>query len=247
MAAHRIASTSAPFVHEYLIEEDELGDSAAQTRLLDYLTAVLTWLYRASGWFIARDLTFYHPAIRNSQQMISPDIAVFKGLALTVEQRWGLTSWDMRTGERPCPPVVFEVSSGSTWQTDIRSGEDDKPHLYGQMGVREYIAYDPNREPVWRGVGGRLLGWRYDACGAAVPLTADARGRLWSEELESWLVPDEALLRLYDGQGVLRLTEAEAERMAREAEQAARLQTEERLAAAVRALREHGIDLNGID
>jgi hypothetical protein len=42
-------------------------------------------------------------------------------------------------------------------------------------------------------------------------------GSLWSPRLESFLVPDGAYLRLYDRQGQLRLTEAEAEAEARRA------------------------------
>jgi hypothetical protein len=46
-------------------------------------------------------------------------------------------------------------------------------------------------------------------------------GRLWSPHLESFLVPDGALLRLYDSAGNLRLTkgEADARRADIEAEQ----------------------------
>jgi hypothetical protein len=43
-SASTSAATSQP-LHEYLIEEDEMGDSAAQSQLLDYLVAVLRWLY----------------------------------------------------------------------------------------------------------------------------------------------------------------------------------------------------------
>jgi len=127
ISARTRPSTSAALLHEYVIEEDEMGDSTAQSTLLDYLVGVLRWMYRAEGWFVARNLTLYHPAILNSQQMISPDIAVFTGIPLTPEQQVELTSWDMRpprgagplAAVRPCPPVLFEVSSGSTWRTDI--------------------------------------------------------------------------------------------------------------------------------
>jgi len=36
-------------------------------------------------------------------------------------------------------------------------------------------------------------------------------GSLWSPSLESWLAPDGATLRLYDRNGLMRLTRAEAE------------------------------------
>ncbi len=43
-------------------------------------------------------------------------------------------------------------------------------------------------------------------------------GSLWSPGLESWLVPDGAALRLYDRNGQMRLTRAEAEAQRAEAE-----------------------------
>jgi hypothetical protein len=121
--------------------------------------------------------------------------------------------------------------------------------------VREYFAYDPNPQQVWRGPdrrrleGQRLRGWRYGADGQPEQLALDERGWLWSAELDSWLAPDEALLRLVDRQGTVRPTQDEAESQARQAAQqraeaadAARLQAEERLAALQPSLREHGID-----
>src|SRR5579871_1670255 len=105
--------------------------------------------------------------------MISPDIAVFLGIALTAHEQ-KMRRWDMRTRGRACPPVLLEVSSEGTWSTDIELGVQGKPHVFGQMGAREYVAYDPPEPRVWRGQGGRrLLGWRYDAAGRAEPLAPD--------------------------------------------------------------------------
>jgi Uma2 family endonuclease len=241
-----------PFRHEYLIAEDEMGDSPAQTVLLGYLYDVLTYLYRDAGWFVARNLTFLHPAIQNSQNMISPDIAVFVGLVVEERELDELASWEMRPEQarahgqpvRPAPTVVFEVASKSTWETDIAEGEENKPWLYGRMGVREYFAYDPNTPPVWRGgprprqrVAQRLLGWRYAEAGVPLPLVPDERGWLWSEALESWLRPDGRLLRLCDQAGALRLTAAEAATALAEREHRARLEAEQRSAALEAELR----------
>jgi hypothetical protein len=82
--------------------------------------------------------------------------------------------------------------------------------------VREYYAYDPNEPPYWPSSSGRLRGW-WLAGGAVAEQAADARGWIWSAELESWLAPDGALLPLYDRDGQPRLTEGEAERAAKEA------------------------------
>jgi len=237
-----------PRHHEYLLQEDEMGDSVAQTVLLTYLGAVLAHLYRHTGWFVARNLSFYHPAVRNSQNLISPDIAIFVGLTLPPQEQRRVTSWEMRPAHsqrvRPAPTVVFEVSSGSTWKRDIAPGEEHKPWLYGQMGAREYFAYDPNDPPVWRTsqrqrqrLGRRLLGWRYDAGGLPVALEPDEEGRLWSAALHSWLVPDEELLRLYDAAGALHLTPDEAAAAQAESERRARLEAEQRIAALEAELR----------
>jgi hypothetical protein len=58
----------------------------------------------------------------------------------------------------------------------------------------------------------RLFGWQLDpASGSMAPLTLRPDGSLWSRELDSFLVPDEQVLRLYDRNHQLRLTGEEAE------------------------------------
>ncbi|HET9919892.1 MAG TPA: hypothetical protein VFQ30_08635 [Ktedonobacteraceae bacterium] len=109
--------------------------------------------------------------------------------------------------------MLFEIASEETWKKDLY----EKPLRYAQMGVQEYFAYDPHPEPVYRGVAGRrLLGWRL--VHGMQEMTSDSNGRLWSAQLDSFLLPDGTLLRLTDRQGYLRLTEAEAQARRAEAE-----------------------------
>ena len=81
--------------------------------------------------------------------------------------------------------------------------------LYAQMGVQEYFAYDPNKPLLRRSDSRRLFGWRL-AQDTAYPLPSDSDGRLWSTQLDSFLIPDGKWLRLTDKDGSLRLTQAEA-------------------------------------
>jgi hypothetical protein len=94
------------------------------------------------------------------------------------------------------------------------------------MGVNEYFVFDPNSRSFWTGQWrkhNRLIGWRRNpASGQYELLVKDKAGRLWSEELASWLVIEGEGLRLYTAEGQLRLTEAEA--------QAQRAETERRKA-----------------
>lgn len=197
-------------------KEDLMGESPAQSQLLLYLVQVLTWLYRAEQWFVVSNLNIYRQR-RRYEYPLAPDVAVFKGVVVPSANLRTYRSWRMYEPDRPAPQVVFEISSDTTWHDDL----EQKPAKYGELGVREYFAYDPNDPPYWTHAGIPLRGWRYDG-GQPRELAPDARGWLWSEELHSWLVPDGALLRLYDQQGQQRLTEAEAEHAAREAERAAK-------------------------
>ncbi len=236
------------YPEEYLLEEDDMGESNPQFRLIKLLADILEWYYRTAGWLIAGNLELYHPAIRNSQSKVTPDIAVFKDIIVSEQERLSLTSWDIGP-DRPTPPVVFEISSRSTWRSDIWSGELRKPAIYGRIGVREYFAYDPHQPPIWSGTNGRrLLGWRYTSDGIPLELAPDEQGRLWSEVLESWLVADGPNLRLADQAGQLRPTSTEVstyERLAREAaeqliqtEQTARKAAERRIIELERELDE---------
>ena len=106
------------------------------------------------------------------------------------------------------PQVVFEIASEETWKKDL----DEKPMKYAQMGVAEYIAYDPNEPILRRSAGQRLYGWHLSMRTGKPQMQAlpvDPQGRLWSSHLDSFLVPDGELLRLYDRHGHLRLTQTE--------------------------------------
>ncbi len=205
---------------EYLVEEDQMGDGGPQDWLLRYLSRVLEWLYHQEQWMITLNRNFYHDAIENSEKLIVPDVALFKGIPIPVEEQPYIISWYMRGGKKKCPPLVIESSSMSTYQSDIEA--DKKPRLYGLIGVKEYFAYDPDEPAVWprRAGGTRLLGWRYNEAGQPTPLKADTEGWMWSEVLEAWLKPDGLYLRLYDRNRQLLLTKDQAETQARqEAEQ----------------------------
>jgi hypothetical protein len=111
--------------------------------------------------------------------------------------------------------------------------------------VQEYFAYDPYSLPLSQqasenffgpGIEQQLFGWRLDPNTHLMRrLPVGPAGQLWSEHLESTLMPEPQWLRLYDRSGQLRLTKAEA--------QARRADAETRRAEALAAkLRSLGID-----
>ena len=201
-------------------KEDLMAESPAQSELVDYLKAVLKWQYDQENWYVVSNIGIYQ-TLDLLEYPIAPDLAVFIGTVVTKEERHGLRSWKTLRDNRPAPSVVFEISSKDTWPEDLNL----KPEQYRQMGVKEYFAYDPNVPTFWterrKRTEVRLRGWSYEA-GRTIELAANEQGWLWSKALNSWLVPDTEMLRLYDSDKQLRLTKAEAEEAAKIVEQAAK-------------------------
>jgi Uma2 family endonuclease len=214
--------------YELYAEEEEMPESNLQLVLMIYLIGVLKYWYADEGWFVGGNLMVKPPdatQYTRSFKSLSPDVLVCHGVVLSEAEEQALTSWDMNEPNRPAPSVVFEICSNSTWQIDL----DRKPGWYGQIGVREYFAFDPQQ--FWRGSNVHLRGWRY-VNGLPMELETDERGRLWSVTLDSYVVPDGIRLRLTDRRGRQRLTEKEASEVAqREAERARRKAEREARAA----------------
>ncbi len=111
------------------------------------------------------------------------------------------------------PDLIVELLSPSTRQEDLVT----KKRLYQDVfRTPEYFCY--GRE------GAELMGWRLDN-GDYHPIPASPEGRLWSETLGAFLGPfrekrwgiEADWLHLYDGQGNLVPTAAEAEKERAEA------------------------------
>ena len=191
-------------------EEDLMGESTLHHRLSHYLEEALTWLFRDQLCSIQANLNFY-TTDDEGEYPIVPDVAVIKGVPSTNQISWriGVTG--------PAPQVVFELASDTTWKRDL----DEKPAVYGRIGVQEYYAFDPYEPPLplSQRKGRRLFGWHRDAdTGRMRRVSPRSDGGLWSPQLKSWLKADGNYLRLYNRYGHHRLTEKEVETLARQAE-----------------------------
>jgi Uma2 family endonuclease len=204
------------YADAFLLEGEEVSQGLPNFRAIQYLLAVLEWLFHNQNVGIVADFMFYLPGREESK--ISPDVAVVNRLDTTTKN--SLSSYAVGE-DGPAPRVVFEVASKNTWKHDLTK----KLTTYAMLEVAEYFAFDPNPEQYWQeewAQVGRLLGWSYNpASGKLEPLPKDEQGRLYSQELDSWLQLEitpqvdsseedlEIKLRLYDTQGHRRLTEAE--------------------------------------
>jgi Uma2 family endonuclease len=132
--------------------------------------------------YVASDMFVYYVE-GDPRRCKSPDVMVVKGVAR--RRRRIFKTWE--EGVVPC--TAFEISSGKTWREDVGA----KRREYAQIGVIEYIVFDPEGvylQPVLR--GWRLGGRRY------VAMKPAADGSLESRELGLRMVPEGVLLRLID-------------------------------------------------
>lgn len=197
------------------VEGAELTQSVDHYLIIQYLILVMQWIFSGKGIGVVSNVNFYRTGHPN-EAPISPDIAVVEGLP---ENRKPKDKSSYYVGENSSAPrVVFEIASEATWRQDL----EDKPAKYFTLGVNEYYVYDLNEQTLWTKNWrdySRLIGWhRSSASGEFELITKDKFGRLWSDELASWLVVESVGLRLYDVNGQLRLTEAEALQQRLEAE-----------------------------
>ncbi len=230
--AKEIPHEVAYYYDSHPTEEDLMGEAIEHHDLVSYLEQVLKWLFHGQVCGIYANLNFYQTT-DYWESPLAPDIVVIKGVSVRSGRSW-------RVGQTgPAPQVVFEIASEKTWWKDLK----EKPLAYGLMGVKEYIAYDPNEPMLPESGSRRLWGWqRGKGRGPLQTMVQGPAGRLWSPYLESNLVPDGQYLRLYDSQWQRRLTEAEAkDKQAREEAEARRAEARraEMLAEKLRSL---GID-----
>ncbi|MBW8876251.1 MAG: Uma2 family endonuclease [Acidobacteria bacterium] len=173
---------------------------------------------------------FFYYEKGNPKARVSPDVMVAKGVAR--RQRPNFRLWE----ERP-PSLVVEVTSRKTRRKD----EEVKKPLYEQVGVEEYVLFDPLGEYLRPSLQGFRRSW-----GGYQPIPLEADGSLLSRTTGLRFKREGQRLRMVDvltGEPILWPEEEKAARQAAEArllvlearlaeETAARLAAEARAAAA---------------
>jgi Uma2 family endonuclease len=187
-----------------------------------YLIEALKDRFReAQDVYVGGDMFLYYRE-GSPRHVVAPDVFVVFGVPKRKRRIYKL--WE----EGRPPALVIEVTSEDTRRKDLGS----KKALYEQLGVQEYLLYDPLGDylnPRIRGF--HLVGGLY------VPMALDKDASLQSSTTGLTFRMEEDHLRLIDtatGQPLLRGEEArELARQAREAER--RAQSAEKESARLRA------------
>ncbi len=195
-----------------------LGESDVHRDWMIRILKMLKYRYRGQRVYVSCDLLVYYQE-GDPTKFVVPDDFVVKDC--DPGRRRTFKIWK----EGKSPDVVFEVTSRGSRRKD----QVTKPHIYARLGVKEYFIYDPLAEyldPPLQGF--RLRGNRY------APIKPDRRGMLKCLELAVTLSLDDGDLIMHDAQtGEPLHTEADAERIAREAAEEARDAAEQARQAAV--------------
>lgn len=171
--------------------------------------------------YVAGNLLLYYVE-GDPRKSVSPDVLVTWGI------RKGRRKTYLLWREGRAPGFVIEVTSDSTRTEDVGKKKD----LYLQLGVEEYILFDPLGDYLHpRLQGYRLILGRYQP----IPLEVD--GSLLSRTTGLRLRIEGENLRLIDEATGERFLFVEEERVARLAERTARLAAEERAAQEAKARR----------
>lgn len=184
-----------------------------QWRVLELLTSILRLhVSRAKlPWYVMAELLVIMPRPYSSRTLeAAPD------LLMAEADDHERTSWNV-VEEGQSPAFVLEVVTTDSWTRDT----EDKPPIYGALGVREYVIFAAKPK---RGAP-RLFGYRRDEHDQFVPWAPDESGALTSAALGglTLYVEDGKWLRLRDAQGrSLPSAAEEAQRAEQEAQRAGR-------------------------
>src|SRR5215467_356362 len=187
-----------------------MAESDFQRKPLTYAVEALDIYFQdRPDVYVSGNLFLYYRE-GDPRAVVAPDVFVVFGAEKRDRPSYKL--WE----EPKAPDFVLEITFRSTQSED----QESKPQTYAQLGVREYVQYDPTGDYLMPPLQGlRLVAGTYEP----LPVTERPEGRfvLYSAVLELELHVEDSQLHFYEaGTGQKLLTHREAEQ--------ARLQAEER-------------------
>ena len=149
-----------------------------QSRIVALLMSILHRYAKQQPlpWYIEPELKVVMP-----RQIIARHLDLGPDLLLVQAEDVPRDSWDLEKEGQP-PFLVVEVVTGQSTTRDLR----EKPLLYAQMGVQEYLIFAPRRKR-----GAKLSGYRRAPSGQWAPWAPDEAGQLRSGAMGGLLFYEE--------------------------------------------------------
>jgi Uma2 family endonuclease len=163
---------------------EPLGETQLHIIAIFHLYGVLRQVFRGRADVVVLADSFMYYEEGNAIKSKAPDVMVAFGVVGNHLRR------SFRISEEGVvPSVIFEITSKKTRHED----EHGKKETYARLGVKEYFLFEPED----LSIDPRMKGFRLRE-GKYVALSADADGRLMSQELGLLLEVEDALLRVAD-------------------------------------------------
>ena len=196
-----------------------LAENDPQLHAIHYAFGALLLHYRdRPDVYVSADLLIYYEE-GNPRVSVAPDTFVVFGVE--DHKRMNYKVWEEGKG----PDFVLEVASPNTWREDV----ERKPDIYANLGVREYLLFDPLGEHLSpRLQGYRLVDGAYERLVAVESI--DRTLTLTSEVLGLELRAKGEEMRFHDPATDETLLSYAEEHAARREEAAARRAAEARVA-----------------
>ncbi len=191
VASEEVDGVLYPYAEEEPVVQSDWHNSV----IFDAKAMVKAHLLGRPEAFVGSDIYVYWEKGDNRKK-VAPDLFVCPRVEPRGTERKSFYVWRELSG----PQFVLEVLSESTQRLDW----GPKFHAY-RVGMRvpEYFLFSPHHHPpcVW---GFRLRDGEYEE------IARDARGRVWSEQMEVWIGTEAGtLIRLWDAQDRRLLTHTE--------------------------------------
>ena len=186
---------------------EPMAETEAQYTPLTETVSTLRVRYNERGdVYVGGDMLIYYRMNRNDVR-VAPDVFVVFG----VTSRHPRDSW-LVWREGRAPDFIMEIASSSTWRRDAT----EKRRIYADMGVTEYVRFDPTGDYFTPALIMETLdGNEYRELSVATDADGTLRGSSAVLGLEICVTPD-LKLRLYDptaGQWLRTHQETEAARI----------------------------------
>ncbi|MCZ8129368.1 MAG: Uma2 family endonuclease [Microcystis sp. LE19-114.1B] len=184
---------------EFWSDEPPLESNLHLQQIILLIQCLEWWWREREDYFAAGNLTIYYsPNQKKSEFFRGPDFFVVLGTNPNPNRR----SWVIWREEGKYPNLIVEILSDSTAKVD----REEKKQIYQDIfRTPDYFWFDPESLEF---EGFTLISGQYQ------PITPNAQGRLWSQQLGLYLGLSANKLRYFTPEGELVPTPAEAAQQA---------------------------------
>jgi len=188
MATNQITAPQSIWPVRVPVRDEQMGDILSTSDdhfgVVALMRLALVQYARTRGlaWLVRADAALVFPRVGGATGSLFPDLLVAFDVAVEVP---GNESYRIEEVGKP-PELLVEILSEKTAKKDV-DAVAGKLGAYAEMGVREYLTFDPRPRKHLA-----LAGYRLERIGVYAPIAPALEGGLWLETLGLRVVAEPA-------------------------------------------------------